>query len=250
MRVVGHSAARSGGGDRRADRGRRHSRTRWFAFNDSRDVIPPRRGRGGASLADGRRVHDGVEPPAAATPAAPSFFKDFQTFPRKFQGNSKPFANFSKDFQTFSLAVSREIKGLWASRPGIAFSPILRRLDRYGRPGDTRPNALAIQSSANSDYRKEIVDGGFPGGASGQARRRTRHRERRPPPRRRSAASAVDPRIKVLEALDPWGDWPTWLATSPFVPADERAEYVKPEFLKKVSTLEPVDWLPRRCRAR
>jgi len=58
-------------------------------------------------------------------------------------------------------------------------------------------------------------------------------------------ASAVDPRIKVLEALDPWGDWPTWLATSPFVPADERAEYVKPEFLKKVSTLEPVEWLPK-----
>ena len=48
-------------------------------------------------------------------------------------------------------------------------------------------------------------------------------------------ASAVDPRIKVLEALDPWGDWPTWMATSPFVPEDERADYVKPEFLKKAS---------------
>jgi hypothetical protein len=58
-------------------------------------------------------------------------------------------------------------------------------------------------------------------------------------------ASAVDPRIKVLEALDPWGDWPIWMATSPFVPADERADYVKPEFLKKVAGLEPVDWLPK-----
>ena len=58
-------------------------------------------------------------------------------------------------------------------------------------------------------------------------------------------ASAVDPRIKVLEALDPWGDWPTWMATSPFVPEDERAEYVKPEFLKKVAALEPVEWLPK-----
>jgi len=58
-------------------------------------------------------------------------------------------------------------------------------------------------------------------------------------------ASAVDPRIKVLEALDPWGDWPTWMATSPFVPEDERSQYVKPDFLKKVATLEPVDWLPR-----
>ena len=58
-------------------------------------------------------------------------------------------------------------------------------------------------------------------------------------------ASSVDPRIKVLEALDPWGDWPTWLSTSPFVPADERAQYVTPEFLKKVATLEPLASLPK-----
>lgn len=58
-------------------------------------------------------------------------------------------------------------------------------------------------------------------------------------------ASAVDPRIKVLDTIDPWGDWPTWMATSHFVPEDERAEYVKPEFLKKVATLEPIDWLPK-----
>ena len=58
-------------------------------------------------------------------------------------------------------------------------------------------------------------------------------------------ASAVDPRIKVLEALDPWGDWPTWMATSLFVPEDERAEYTKPEFLKKAAALEPLDWLPK-----
>ena len=58
-------------------------------------------------------------------------------------------------------------------------------------------------------------------------------------------ASAIDPRIKVLEALDPWGDWPTWMATSPFVPEEERAEYMNPEFLKKVAALEPVEWLPK-----
>jgi hypothetical protein len=58
-------------------------------------------------------------------------------------------------------------------------------------------------------------------------------------------ASAVDPRIKVLDTVAPWGDWPTWLSTSPFVPENERPDYVKPEFLKKVSTLEPVDWLPK-----
>jgi hypothetical protein len=58
-------------------------------------------------------------------------------------------------------------------------------------------------------------------------------------------ASAVDPRIKVLDVLDPWGDWPIWMATSPFVPQDERAEYVKPEFLKRAAALEPVEWLPK-----
>jgi hypothetical protein len=58
-------------------------------------------------------------------------------------------------------------------------------------------------------------------------------------------ASAADPRIKVLDVLDPWGDWPTWLATSPFVPQDERQDYVKPEFLKKAAALETVEWLPK-----
>ena len=57
--------------------------------------------------------------------------------------------------------------------------------------------------------------------------------------------SAVDPRIKVLDTIDPWGDWPTWMATSPFVPEEERAAYVKPEFLKKAAALEPVEWLPK-----
>jgi hypothetical protein len=58
-------------------------------------------------------------------------------------------------------------------------------------------------------------------------------------------ASAVDPRIKVLDVLDPWGDWPAWIKTSPFVPEEERADYMKPEFLKKVSTLETLQYLPK-----
>jgi hypothetical protein len=58
-------------------------------------------------------------------------------------------------------------------------------------------------------------------------------------------ASAADPRIKALDVLDPWGDWPTWMEKSPFVPKNERPDYVKPEFLSKVSSLEPVDWMPK-----
>jgi hypothetical protein len=58
-------------------------------------------------------------------------------------------------------------------------------------------------------------------------------------------ASAVDPRIKVLDVVAPWGDWPTWFESSPFVPKEERADYLKPEFLKKVAGVDPVDWLPK-----
>ena len=58
-------------------------------------------------------------------------------------------------------------------------------------------------------------------------------------------ASAADPRIKVLDVLDPWGDWPIWMTTSPFVPEEERADLVKPEFLRNVAPLDPLDWLPK-----
>jgi hypothetical protein len=57
-------------------------------------------------------------------------------------------------------------------------------------------------------------------------------------------AAAVDSRIKVLDLLDPWGDWPEWLAKSTLVPEDERAAYLKPEFLKNLENLDPVKWLP------
>jgi hypothetical protein len=58
-------------------------------------------------------------------------------------------------------------------------------------------------------------------------------------------AAAADPRIKAVDALDPWGDWPDFLAQSPVVQEDpDHENYVKPEFLKKVANLDPVKWLP------
>ncbi len=57
--------------------------------------------------------------------------------------------------------------------------------------------------------------------------------------------SAVDPRIKVLDVTDPWGDWPVWFRDSTFPPEDERANYLLPEFLKKAALLDPLDWLPK-----
>jgi hypothetical protein len=58
-------------------------------------------------------------------------------------------------------------------------------------------------------------------------------------------AAAVDPRIKALDLLDPWGDWPDWLAKSSLVPDAKRATFLAPEFLRKVENLDPVKWLPQ-----
>jgi len=58
-------------------------------------------------------------------------------------------------------------------------------------------------------------------------------------------ASAVDARLRAIDLFAPWGDWPDWLAKSPVVPEDERAGFLKPEFLKRVASFDPVDWLPR-----
>jgi acetyl esterase/lipase len=57
-------------------------------------------------------------------------------------------------------------------------------------------------------------------------------------------SAQADPRIKTLDLLDPWGDWPTWLKQSPLVGEDERSKFLTPEFLKSVSTLDPVAYLP------
>lgn len=58
-------------------------------------------------------------------------------------------------------------------------------------------------------------------------------------------ASAVDPRIKALDLLTPWGDWPEFLAKSTFIRPEERGDVNKPEFVKSVSGLDPVDWFPQ-----
>jgi len=58
-------------------------------------------------------------------------------------------------------------------------------------------------------------------------------------------ASAADPRIKALDVLTPWGDWPEFFAKSPFIPKDNRTKYTSPDYLAKVADLEPLNWLPK-----
>jgi hypothetical protein len=56
-------------------------------------------------------------------------------------------------------------------------------------------------------------------------------------------AAAADPRLKAIDLLDPWGDWPDYLAKSGIKP-EELANYLKPDFLQRLEPLEPVRFLP------
>jgi X-Pro dipeptidyl-peptidase (S15 family) len=58
-------------------------------------------------------------------------------------------------------------------------------------------------------------------------------------------SASADQRIKAVDVLDPWGDWPDWLASSPLIPDDERANYLTPEFQRSISPLDPILSLPR-----
>jgi hypothetical protein len=58
-------------------------------------------------------------------------------------------------------------------------------------------------------------------------------------------AAAADPRIQALDLLNPWGDWPDWLKTSAAVPDEQRANFLTPEFMQKVSVVEPLTYLPQ-----
>jgi hypothetical protein len=58
-------------------------------------------------------------------------------------------------------------------------------------------------------------------------------------------SAAADSRIQTIDVLDPWGDWPDWMAASVLIPEEERPSYIKPEFLNKIAPLDPVAWLPK-----
>ena len=57
-------------------------------------------------------------------------------------------------------------------------------------------------------------------------------------------AATVEPRIKAVDMLDPWGDWPEWMQKSSLVPEAERASFLKPDSLERLAPLDPVTWLP------
>jgi hypothetical protein len=58
-------------------------------------------------------------------------------------------------------------------------------------------------------------------------------------------ASAADSRIKALDVLTPWGDWPNFFRQSRFIAKEKREQFSSPEFLGRVANLEPLVWLPK-----
>jgi hypothetical protein len=58
-------------------------------------------------------------------------------------------------------------------------------------------------------------------------------------------AAVADARIHTLDLMNPWGDWPDWLKESKQIPEDERPMYLTPEFLQRVSNLDPLIYLPQ-----
>ena len=58
-------------------------------------------------------------------------------------------------------------------------------------------------------------------------------------------AAGADPRIKALDLLNPWGDWPAWLRGSPIIADADRPRFTQAAFAKSVAPLDPVAWLPR-----
>ena len=57
-------------------------------------------------------------------------------------------------------------------------------------------------------------------------------------------AASVEPRIKVLDLLDPWGVWPKWFSDTPLIQSKDREKYRVPLFLKQLVTLDLVAYLP------
>jgi Dienelactone hydrolase family len=58
-------------------------------------------------------------------------------------------------------------------------------------------------------------------------------------------AAAADTRLKAVDVLDPWGDWPDWFAGSSILQGHDRTQFLTSQFQESVANLDPVRWLSR-----
>jgi len=53
-------------------------------------------------------------------------------------------------------------------------------------------------------------------------------------------AATVEPRLKAIDVIDPWGDWPDWFDSSPVIPDSERAHFTSQAYLSSVAPYDPI----------
>jgi hypothetical protein len=58
-------------------------------------------------------------------------------------------------------------------------------------------------------------------------------------------AATADSRLKAVDVLDPWGDWPDWFKESSLLQDQDRAPYLTAQFQEKVGQFDPVNLLPQ-----
>lgn len=57
-------------------------------------------------------------------------------------------------------------------------------------------------------------------------------------------AASVEPKLKRIDLIDPWGNWPDWMAGSTMILDEERPKLTSKEFLASVARFDPVLFLP------
>lgn len=58
-------------------------------------------------------------------------------------------------------------------------------------------------------------------------------------------AAASGARLKAIDVLDPWADWPDWFQQSRLVDDQMRPQFTAPAFLASIANFDPVEWLPK-----
>lgn len=57
-------------------------------------------------------------------------------------------------------------------------------------------------------------------------------------------AASVDRRIKAIDLINPWADWPSWMKTAAIVDKQDRQRFAAKPFLAKIAKFDPITVLP------
>jgi hypothetical protein len=58
-------------------------------------------------------------------------------------------------------------------------------------------------------------------------------------------AASLDARIKALDLVNPWADWPSWMRQSSIIPDEERKGFLEQKYLSQIAELDPLQWFSK-----